>query len=228
MSQDIILQALLIVSVLLVLAGIGYALWSVSNRPKKHPAARRSQFRTKVGKIFGRKPKGWPLAKRLAKAILFSGKVPDEVRPFVVSSPQCKNCEGDRRLPRWSIEDAYVYLQQDQLAKALIAQALCTACLNELAKLAVKPPKKAVVNQTPEPEAKSDAKKRSGAPLARVLFSAGLAGMLAVYGLNELSFGAASARTNSEELVSILIFAGSIMVFLVVVVLLKSVLLRKK
>ena len=111
----------------------------------------------RIGKLWKR-PKGWSLAKRLARKILSSGEVPDEVRPFVVSPQKCKNCKGDQDLPRWKIAKADAYLREDQLTKALVSQELCVDCLNALVKLVVKTPKKAVTVQADQTK-KDDAKK---------------------------------------------------------------------
>ena len=64
MSQDIILHALIVVNVLLLLVGIGYAIWSVPNRPKKRRSRRKkSQFWPKARKTLG---SIWSAIKRFA------------------------------------------------------------------------------------------------------------------------------------------------------------------
>ncbi|HLD96524.1 MAG TPA: hypothetical protein VI794_02330 [Patescibacteria group bacterium] len=89
-----------------------------------------------------RKPKYWPLATRLAKAILSSGEVSEEVRPFTASPEECKNRKGDQH-PYWKLANAQAYLRQDRLARILARRRLCASCLNELAKLVEKPLEKA-------------------------------------------------------------------------------------
>ncbi|OGC60032.1 hypothetical protein A2890_02510 [candidate division WWE3 bacterium RIFCSPLOWO2_01_FULL_53_14] len=117
------------------------------------------------------KPEGWPLAEQLAEAIISSGSVPDEVRPFIVPAQDCDNCSGDRHLPRWKVADAHAYLRRDRLAQALIGQELCIACLNALVSARKSSPK---AQPAPADEGKDGKGEKKSSVGKRILAAFGL------------------------------------------------------